>query len=193
MNTPNENLIVPMDDQPAKPVYINEQHNHNCQQFYGPVTGCVFAMPGANVYQQPMVTPQPNGKDARSAENATCNPQPCKETILQYVMKLHPFLVRKEWQEKYSSLWESILDLPAVASKVYDKGRQQNTTFNRNLVGNILHLLAESGVLATANATKLSEALEGTSETSVRAKLGEMPADRSLLTSIEALLKTSKS
>ena len=53
MNTPNENLIVPMDDQPAKPVYINEQHNHNCQQFYGPVTGCVFAMPGANVYQQP--------------------------------------------------------------------------------------------------------------------------------------------
>ena len=193
MNTPNENLIVPMDDQPAKPVYINEQHNHNCQQFYGPVTGCVFAMPGANVYQQPMVTPQPNGKDERSAENATCNPQPCKETILQYVMKLHPFLVRKEWQEKYSSLWESILDLPAVASKVYDKGRQQNTTFNRNLVANILHLLAERGVLATTNATKLAEALEGTSETSVRAKLGEMPADRSLLTSIEALLKTLKS
>lgn len=37
--------------QPAKPQYIHEQHNHGCQQFFGPVTGCVFAMPGANVYQ----------------------------------------------------------------------------------------------------------------------------------------------
>ena len=43
--------LQPLTDQPAKPQYINEQHNHGCQQFFGPVTGCVFAMPGANVYQ----------------------------------------------------------------------------------------------------------------------------------------------
>ena len=43
-------------DQPAKPQYIHEQHNHGCQQFFGPVTGCVFAMPGANVYQTPSST-----------------------------------------------------------------------------------------------------------------------------------------
>lgn len=43
-------------DQPAKPQYIHEQHNHGCQQFFGPVTGCVFAMPGANVYQNPSST-----------------------------------------------------------------------------------------------------------------------------------------
>ena len=54
----------------------------------------------------------------------------------------------------------------------------------------ILHLLAERGVLATTNATRLAEALEGTSETSVRAKLGEMPADRCLITPIETFLKT---
>ena len=42
--------------QPAKPQYIHEQHNHGCQQFFGPVTGCVFAMPGANVYQNPSST-----------------------------------------------------------------------------------------------------------------------------------------
>ena len=42
--------------QPAKPQYIHEQHNHGCQQFFGPVTGCVFAMPGANVYQTPSST-----------------------------------------------------------------------------------------------------------------------------------------
>ena len=53
MKTNNENPIQPMEDQPAEPVYIEKQENHNCQQFYGPVTGCVFAMPGATVYQHP--------------------------------------------------------------------------------------------------------------------------------------------
>ena len=53
MKTSTDTPIKPMDDQPAKPVHIGEQHNHNCQQFYGPVTGCVFAMPGATVNQYP--------------------------------------------------------------------------------------------------------------------------------------------
>lgn len=35
------------------PSNITHQTNNNCQQFFGPVTGCVFAMPGANVYQTP--------------------------------------------------------------------------------------------------------------------------------------------
>ena len=56
MKTNNENPIQPMEDQPAKPVYIEKQENHNCQQFYGPVTGCVFAMPGATVNQYPGAT-----------------------------------------------------------------------------------------------------------------------------------------
>lgn len=53
MKTTHENPIQPMDDQPAKPVYIEKQENHNCQQFFGNVTGCVFAMPGATVNQYP--------------------------------------------------------------------------------------------------------------------------------------------
>ena len=110
------------------------------------------------------------------AENATCNPQPDKKSILEYVMRLHPVYVRQEWQDKYGELWEQILELPAVADKIHDKGKQQNTTFNRNLVGNILHLMAEKKVLAiTANATKMAEVLEGDANASVRAKLGEMP------------------
>ena len=46
-----KNPLQPMEDQPAKPVYIKEQQNNNCQQFFGTVTGCVFAMPGAVVNQ----------------------------------------------------------------------------------------------------------------------------------------------
>ncbi len=102
-------------------------------------------------------------------------------------MRLHPFHVREEWREKYRQLWEAILELPAVAEIIYDKGKQQGTTFNRNLVGNILHLMAERKVLSTGNATKLAIALEGTSDTSVRAKLGEMPP-RPVKVAVEKLL-----
>ena len=184
MKTSNETPIMPMEDQPAKPLYIGEQHNHNCQQFYGPVTGCVFAMPGANVYQTPYTTtPVPSAK-----ENATRNPQLDKKPILDYVMRLHPSQVREEWKDKYFALWESILELPAVSAIIYDKGKQKNTTFNRNLVGNILHLLAEKKVLAlTATATKIAEILEGDPDASVRAKLGEMPAKK-IKDSIEELI-----
>ena len=169
MKTNNEMPVVPLDDQPAKPVYIGEQHNHNCQQFYGPVTGCVFAMPGAQMYQQP------EARAHAEPENATCNPQLSKESILEYVMRLHPAQVRVEWHDKYLPLWERILELPSVASKVYDKGKQQGTTFNRSLVGNILHLLAERRVLLSNNAARLAELLEGSVNASVRSSLGEMP------------------
>ncbi|MBQ8265989.1 MAG: hypothetical protein IJY95_05235 [Bacteroides sp.] len=122
------------------------------------------------------------------AENATCNPQPDKKSILEYVMRLHPVYVRQEWQDKYEWLWKQILELTAVAEKIYDKGRQQNTTFNRNLVGNILHLMAEKKVLAiTANATKMAEVLEGDANASVRAKLGEMPS-RAIEQAVESLI-----
>ena len=121
-------------------------------------------------------------------ENATCNPQLDKDSILQYVMRLHPAQVREQWQDKFFALWESILELPAVSSTIYDKGRQKDTTFNRNLVGNILYLLAEKKILKTDNATRLAIELEGSSEVSIRQKLGEMPAKK-IKDSIEELIR----
>ena len=119
---------------------------------------------------------QRNEPSALAPENATRNLQLSKKNILEYVMRLHPSHVRPEWQDKYEGLWGSILELPAVATVIYDKGRQQNTTFNRNLVANILHLMSEKKVLTTnAHATKMAEVLEGDANASVRAKLGEMP------------------
>lgn len=43
-------------NQAQKPEYIEHQENNNCQQFYGPISGCVFAMPGSTVNMQ---APQP--------------------------------------------------------------------------------------------------------------------------------------
>ena len=31
-----------------KPTYIHEQHNNNCQQFFGPIMNCTFMMPAAS-------------------------------------------------------------------------------------------------------------------------------------------------
>ena len=45
-------------NQAQKPEYIEHQENNNCQQFYGPISGCVFAMPGSTVNMQAPSTNQ---------------------------------------------------------------------------------------------------------------------------------------
>lgn len=62
-NTTNEPDIETTGSNAAKPQYIHEQHNSQCQQFFGPVTGCVFAMPGAHV------SPPVNTGPAASSNN----------------------------------------------------------------------------------------------------------------------------
>ena len=143
-----------------------------------------------NYYGDQFVPKDAPQKESSAPENATRNPQLCKETILEYVMRLHPTQVREQWQDKYLALWESILELPAVSAIIYEKGKQQGTTFNRNLVGNILHLMAEKKILTTSNATKLAELLEGDSNSSIRKMLGEMPVKK-IKDALETLRYTS--
>ena len=143
-----------------------------------------------NNYYGDQFVPKDNIRKETSTEEtqpATRNPQ----LIIDYVMRLHAEHVSPKWQDRYQPLWESILQLPAVADKIYAKGKQQNTTFNRNLVGNILHLLAERQVLATDNATRLAEVLEGDSNASVRAKLGEMPS-KEIQTAVAELVNATE-
>lgn len=103
------------------------------------------------------------------------NHQP--EEIIRYVMKLHPLYVSEGWKDHYQDLWRKVLEIPEVKAVIYNKGRQKNTTFNRNLVGNILHLMADEKVqvLCENNATKFSLALENDEDASIRAQLGKMP------------------
>lgn len=97
------------------------------------------------------------------------------EEIIRYVMKLHPVYVSERWKEHYRSLWETVLKLSEVENIIYDKGRQKNTTFNRNLVGNILCLMADKEVLCGNNATKFTVALENNEKASIRFQIGTMP------------------
>lgn len=107
--------------------------------------------------------------------------------ILQYVMRLKPY-VAKEWQGRYESTWRAILALPEVAPSVYEPGRQRDTTFNRNLVANIIYIMCHVGVITEKNASTLTQALEGDKDHSVRAQLGRYPDNKEQRTQIESLL-----
>lgn len=110
-----------------------------------------------------------------------------KAAILQYVAKLARY-VSKDWKNRYDTLWKNILSLPEVEAEVYNPGRQKGTTFNRNLIANILYIMCNDGVIVETNATKLTEELEGDKDHPVRAKLKENPVNRDITDKILSLL-----
>lgn len=72
-------------------------------------------------------------------------------------------------------MWLDILDIPQVDAEIYNKGQQKDTIFNRNLVGNILHVLIGK-VIGETNVTELTKALEGKPGASVRGQMGSSPS-----------------
>lgn len=113
----------------------------------------------------------------------------CQQEILDYVGNLKPFVAPK-WKNRYESTWRSILAQPEVAAAVYEPGKQKDTTFNRNLVANIVFLMTEHGVISERNATTLTLALENDKEHSVRAQLRSKPDDRGITEAVDKLLNT---
>ena len=112
-----------------------------------------------------------------------------KEAIIEYVGRLKP-VVKEQYQTDYDTIWEGILELTQVRTLVYNKGKQQDTTFNRNLVAQIIHQMSGWLYLPTANTVKMAEYLEPEkgSEHPVRQKLGESP-ERDVKKAIEAYVK----
>lgn len=95
-----------------------------------------------------------------------------KSELLKYVGKLKP-LLKEEWKSKYDKLWLDILELPEVDSKIYNKGKQQNTIFNRNLVGNIIGIMKSDIFPKNITVSALTKTLEGSDEHSIRAQIGQ--------------------
>ena len=112
----------------------------------------------------------------------------CKAEIMDYVAHLKPY-VSKEWKNRYETLWRSILAIPEVDAVVYKPGKQKNTTFNRNLIANIIYIMCNAGFYTDTNATALTIALEGNNEHSVRGQLAKEPADELLVKHVKALLQ----
>lgn len=110
-----------------------------------------------------------------------------KAEILDYVNRLKGQVAR-EWKNRYDTLWRQVLSLPEVSETILKPGRQKDTTFNRNLVANIIYIMCNRGVIAETNASKLTELLEHDKDHAVRAKLREYPDDREITCKVEALI-----
>ncbi len=83
-----------------------------------------------------------------------------KDTIIDYVMRLEP-VVANNYKPMYKEMWTRIIELEEVRSIIYDRGRQQGTSFNRNFVANIVHVMSlESVFLSDVNDVRLTELLE---------------------------------
>ena len=107
--------------------------------------------------------------------------------ILDYVGNLKQY-VAKDWKNRYETLWHNILSLPEVSALIYDPGKQKDTTFNRNLVANILYIMCNQGIISETNATTLTVALEHDKDHPVRAQLRKAPDDKDLKRKIESLI-----
>ena len=127
---------------------------------------------------QPRVEPQPSdvALSMRRSE------------ILEYVGRIKPF-VADAWKERYNATWQSLLDLPAVAAVIYETGKQKDTSFNRNLVANLIYIMCDQGIITESNAAKLAEILEGDKDHSVRAQLRKEPTDAILVSEVMKLIQ----
>lgn len=61
-------------DSGRKPTYIKEQHNYNCQQFFGNITNCTFTMPAA--------TPASSSSSATSSTTNRKRPKQKKAAVV---------------------------------------------------------------------------------------------------------------
>jgi len=97
-----------------------------------------------------------------------------KNDVLNYVGQLTEN-VKQEWKAKYATLWKNILNLPEVEAKVMEYGKQKNTTFNKYVVGNIIHMLI--GKVLDGDPTNLCRVLEGTEKHQIRQEMGTDPSE----------------
>ena len=113
--------------------------------------------------------------------------------IKEYIGRVKPLLSAGWTEQRFDDLWAAVLSLPAVSAIAKNKGKQQNTTFNRNLIANILHTMVNQEVFSPkATNQAMAEALEGTKDHSVRDAVGRALEDKVMKAAIEKLIEEMK-
>ena len=128
------------------------------------------------------------GVEKKEETKGEC-PSASKDAIMEYVNRLKP-LVKVEYQAHYEKIWMCILEINEVKQQIYKKGKQQETTFNRNLVAQIAHQLGDRVYVTEAKPVSMAEYLgpgKG-KEHPVRKKLGELP-EKPIKKAIEEAIK----
>lgn len=114
-----------------------------------------------------------------------------KQSVMDYVTKLMP-VVATEYKEVYQKMWLEILEKDAVSKIVYERGRQQGTLFNRNLVAQISNMMQTDGVfIKKTTDVKMAELLEPEKGKShpVRGALGTPPEDKQVKQAVYEVLE----
>lgn len=115
-----------------------------------------------------------------------------RPVILKYVSRLQSE-VRAEWKQSYMTLWEGILNLDAVAVKVYRHGKQPQTDFNKYLVCNIIHYLNRKGIFRdNFKDAEITRALEGDEAHSIRTHAVNKDPEEAVCRALDNYVETFK-
>ena len=134
---------------------------------------------------------KPSLLDRMHEQEENIDSTPIRTEILNYVSCVRPLLT-DEAKSHFMKMWEDILALPEVESKVYKPGKQWGTNFHRNLVANILFHLRTRKIYKVVykdnyNGAAMAEALEGNRDHSVKHALREEPS-KEICNAIDAML-----
>ena len=113
-----------------------------------------------------------------------------RQSIIEYVNRLMP-VVALEYRDQYSKIWMDILEEDAVRSVIYNRGKQQGTVFNRNLVAQISRMMVMDGIIKETNDVMMAELLEPEKgkHHPVRNQLGLVPDDSKVKKAVEEVFK----
>ena len=118
-------------------------------------------------------------------------PNGLRQSVIDYVNRLMP-VVAVKYQEDYSKIWKDILEEDAVSSVIYDRGKQQGTVFNRNLVAQISRMMAINGIIVkNTNDVAMAELLEPQrgKHHPVRKQLAFIPDDNKIKKAVKEVFK----
>jgi len=133
-----------------------------------------------------------SAKQNAQKEDDSKNQKQGKDAIMEYVGRLKP-VVKEQYLDHYDQIWEGILEINQVKAVIYNKGKQQDTTFNRNLLAKIIHQVSWWLYESSANTVIMAEYLEPGKgiDHPVRQKLGESP-NKDLKKALEQFVNTIK-
>ena len=132
-------------------------------------------------------------KPAKQRSKEETDVEQATRAAMEYVGRLKD-MVTPAWEERYMELFKRIFALPQVRLNIGIIGKQQGTTFNRNLVANFVQIMLQEHDIfePSANPSRMAEKLENNKDHSVKAALGAVPEDKQLKKAVKDIIEESK-
>lgn len=132
-------------------------------------------------------------KPAKQRSKEEADVEQATRAAMEYVGRLKD-MVTPAWEERYMELFKRIFALPQVRVNIGIIGKQQGTTFNRNLVANFVQIMLQEHDIfePSANPSRMAEKLENNKDHSVKVALGAVPEDKQLKKAVKDIIEESK-